>query len=225
VAAKAITKIIREGLGNSKPNGDQFGWKLSNIYETLKSNIGGGEEWARRLNHIMTAYAHPSSTSIHLGDAVLRQSRFINEMHRIGWSGHTSFEGQDTFLPNAIVRYHDFLALNPVSLVASLDIDLVFHTHQLQGSAFREMSFKVFGRFLNHDDSFENYEIMKSLNYTEEVWEKTYGSAYLLPEPKPIMRGNTPPPTCSRGCHGSIAGTIPGFPGPAEAADCRRFPI
>lgn len=64
-------------------------------------------------------------------------------MHDIGWAGKSSFEGEETSLPNAIVRYSHFLALDPVSMVASLDVDLAFHTHQLKGPQFRYFDFWV----------------------------------------------------------------------------------
>lgn len=71
------------------------------------------------------------------GNQFLRQARFIREMHRIQWAGpNSSFPGKDAALANAVTRYHKFVALNPVAMVACLDVDLAFHTHQLLGSAF-----------------------------------------------------------------------------------------
>jgi len=195
--ARVVTGIIRKALGNPRlGDGSQFGWKMENILETLKSKIGDGNEWKNRLNHIVKAYNQPSQTSMDLGYAVLRQARFINEMHKVGWSGHAFFEEQDAPLSDAIVKYHRYLALNRTSMVPSLDIDLVFHTHQLQGSAFGEMSFNVFGRLLKHDDSFEKDVILDNYAHTTKVWENVYGSTY--------FPGVTDPGTkhapCGAGC-------------------------
>jgi hypothetical protein len=176
-AARDLTRIMYEALGNPElGDGGKFDWKMSNIFEILKA--GGGEEWQKKLGYIMSAYSQPSQTSMDLGQAVLRQARFIDEMHKIEWCGHASFEGHASNLANAIVRYHRFLALDPKSMVPPVDIDLVFHTHQLQGSAFRETSFQLLGRFLSHDDSSERAVINGGLNHSKNIWKEAYGSEY-----------------------------------------------
>ena len=108
-------------------------------------------------------------------------------MHSINWCGNPHSFEDDGSLDLAIARYHQYLALDPVSMTPALDIDLAFHTHQLQGSHFRlievhmrlpyylhneigyrKHSIQVLGRFLNHDDSFEQSAIRKSMHSRPE---------------------------------------------------------
>jgi len=206
-AAEALTQVVREALGTPNVGGDKFGWKMSSIVASLQANLPHGEELLKRINHIIRAYSHPYQTAFDLGEAVLRQSRFIREMHLIKWCGNPrTFDEDEGPLLNAIVRYHHFLALDPVSMVASLDIDLVFHTHQIQGSQFSKDSVRILARLLHHDDSFEESVIVGDFNYTTKIWKATYGSNYM-----PATLND-----CEHGCSGSLVGFVPGYYEPAE---------
>lgn len=80
-------------------------------------------------------------------------------MHELGWL-HPSFFDDDTVdtelntlvLEHSISRYHAFLNLMAESdqfLVPSLDIDLVWHTHQLNASAYAKDTRQYIGYFVH----------------------------------------------------------------------------
>lgn len=78
----------------------------------------------------------------------MRQGRFINEMRRIGWSGQPFLKEESLSLTHSIARYHFFLALEGSSLSPPIDIDLVYHTHQLQGLKFRYFNLRPYLTFM-----------------------------------------------------------------------------
>ncbi|RDB17022.1 hypothetical protein Hypma_002059 [Hypsizygus marmoreus] len=204
-SAQEFSLAIKEELGLPRSSdGDQFNWKVS-VVESILTRDVKSDGVKKKLLHILKAYHHPSESSLDLGQAFLRQARFISEMDRIQWSGSkASFPGKEAALEDAVERYHKFVALDPVAMVACLDIDLAFHTHQLLGPTFAQDSINILGRLLDHDDSVERHVIIDDLTRTSEVWEEAYASAY-VPRFPPLLQANKP---CTNSC--SMVGSTPG---------------
>ena len=107
----------------------------------------------------------------------------------------------EDFLKSAIRRYHKYLLLqqqNPNEfLVPCYDMDIVWHTHQIDHLAYVEDTLKILGRVLNHDDSVNNREpgskLSNSSEVTQKLWRTTFGEDFR--QPGCMYRG--PPP---QGC-------------------------
>ena len=90
------------------------------------------------------------------------------------------------FLTTALIRYKKFLLLmknNPTEfIVPCYDIDLMWHTHQLENVAYRNDCMKLVGRLINHDDTDtdrgENSNLKISFKKTCELWKTAYKEKY-----------------------------------------------
>lgn len=121
--------------------------------------------------------------SIDLVAASLRQREFAKKI--------TSRELSAIDTPDALFkatsRYHKFLLLlnrvkKGASLVPTLDIDLVWHTHQLYAASYRNWSIEHLGVAINHDDTVSQGKLHNGLNLTHRAWSKAYGESY-TPDP------------------------------------------
>jgi hypothetical protein len=125
-----------------------------------------------RHSKIMTAYFNDKVYSIELVGAVLRQESFVRKMYDLGWtrSGYFDAESDGLALQHALARYHaygfflvptirstdrrcsflDLMSSSPLSFfVPTLDIDLVWHTHQLMPSKYQQDTESYVGRFID----------------------------------------------------------------------------
>jgi Glycine-rich domain-containing protein-like len=123
--------------------------------------------------------------SIDLVAASLRQREFIKRI--------TSNEcnGIDTpfALYKANTRYHKFLLLmnrkskpanfkKNVNLVPTLDIDLLWHTHQLVPVPYRQWCLEHLGTAINHDDTIGQGDLNVGLRDTSLAWFDAYREPY-----------------------------------------------
>ncbi|KAF2674381.1 hypothetical protein BT63DRAFT_419675 [Microthyrium microscopicum] len=113
--------------------------------------------------------------------AVQRQFRFASKMASFNWKRSPFFQGT---LSSAVERYEAFfqmMANNPQQMLApTLEVDLVWHTHQLSPSVYRAYSREVAGRFINHNDDINEQTASSSFGEATNVYEETFGSAYAL---------------------------------------------
>ncbi|TGJ84460.1 hypothetical protein E0Z10_g4332 [Xylaria hypoxylon] len=113
-----------------------------------------------------------------LVDAVKRQSAFVDKMDRQRWIRSPAIEGT---LSRGILRYERFLKLFKLypqtMLVPTLDIDLVWHTHQCSPAQYKSVTTEIAGRFIDHNDrlgtatldpAFENTEALYRIRYADE---------------------------------------------------------
>lgn len=151
------------------------------------------ENLQKRLRLLMSYYidSHPlSPASLDLVAAVQRQFRFIEEMESLGWlSGPFPYsqsrvtfdkDAQET-IDNAIIRYHGWLNLSarhPDTFVSpTLDIDLAWHTHQLDPHYYTDC-YRLLGRFLDHDDKVEKLQLGAAFQNTADLWSRLYHQPY-----------------------------------------------
>ncbi|KAH7092848.1 hypothetical protein BKA62DRAFT_65279 [Auriculariales sp. MPI-PUGE-AT-0066] len=123
--------------------------------------------------------------SIDLAAAVQRQGGFIERVVRFGWTADGFFDAIEPAngLVSAIARYHAFLDLvRTVPGIPTMDVDLVWHTHQLMGETYRRDTARLVGRVLNHNDDVERMggrEVMKQrFDTTTAAWKARFGIAY-----------------------------------------------
>lgn len=118
-------------------------------------------------------------------DTVKRQTSFNLEMDKLGWSKHHHLLDSgalDDVLSRSLIRYHKFLdlmALTHTLLTPTLDIDLCWHTHQLQ-SRYYDHTFWLVGRFINHDDAIETGILKDAFDRTAMLWKQRYNQPYSL---------------------------------------------
>ncbi|KAH9998391.1 hypothetical protein BJV77DRAFT_750719 [Russula vinacea] len=147
---------------------ESLNWKLSEVQKSLlslqKPKIGA---------KILGAYYDQRPFSVQLVGAVLRQGSFIRKIHNLGWASPSYFEKREdaVALHYAIVRYHALV-------VPTLDIDLVWHSHQLSGPRYQKDCKTNVGRYIDHDDKVEQFHLSDAFDATCRAWEKRYGVPY-----------------------------------------------
>ncbi|KAH9930344.1 uncharacterized protein B0H18DRAFT_905631 [Fomitopsis serialis] len=140
---------------------EDFGYSIEDVHQTLRSWSSKIGLLTRILNRILSAYTDDSPFSIDLVGAVIRQGSFTDKMHVFGWTSPGYFDKpiDEVVLVHAITRYHAFLDMmtsSPASFfVPTLDIDLIWHTHQLMAGKYADDCMKYVGRYIDHDDKVE----------------------------------------------------------------------
>lgn len=136
---------------------------------------------------ISTYWSNTSRFSIDLASAVICQGTFVDKMDRIDWIHSSNLMG---LMDRFIEKYKVFFAimvLHPFKrAVPTLDVDLVWHTHQL--SAFRYYEYSTYQTsledkympiFINHDDKIGEEHLSDAFEFTSAMYNKlTYGLIY-----------------------------------------------
>lgn len=111
---------------------------------------------------------------------VVRQERFIDKMEDLKWLSSSEL---DFTVLEAISRYEKFLDMFQYvnfPLVPTLDIDLVWHTHQLSQIPYYEYTrFKV-GKVLKHDDKIEENRLNKGFEHTCAKFKSVFKQDYSI---------------------------------------------
>lgn len=96
------------------------------------------------------------------------------------WIRSPAIEGT---LHRAQDRYGKFLRLFKwypnIMLVPTLDIDLVWHTHQMSPSRYEQATLAMAGRFIDHNDKLSTTELNPGMEKTKEVFRIRFGQEYL----------------------------------------------
>ncbi|XP_020272734.1 glycine-rich domain-containing protein 1 [Asparagus officinalis] len=124
-----------------------------------------------------------NSITYDLVSAVKRQSVFYYQVARPSMS-------DSRFLEEAVARYKGFLHLIKKNqetstnrfCVPTYDIDLIWHSHQLQPSSYCKDMLELLGKILEHDDTDADRTKGKKLDNgfceTTKQWEDTFGLRY-----------------------------------------------
>ena len=114
-------------------------------------------------------------------EAVQRQEAFVQKMHAQLWIGSPALEGT---LQRAIKRYLNFVKLFKLYpktvLVPTLDIDLVWHTHQCSPAQYQASMIQRTGRFINHDDKIGQPVLSGGMETTKKLFRIRFGQEYLV---------------------------------------------
>lgn len=136
-----------------------------------------------RTDMLMRYYidSHPlTDFSLDLITAARRQESFIDEMKHLGWLDDGPSNDD---LQNAMTRYKKWLRLLSLYpsyfLSPTLDIDLIWHTHQLSHVYYTDC-YLILGRFLDHDDRVEKGDLKLAFQKTTDLWRKQYKQPYSL---------------------------------------------
>lgn len=143
----------------------------------VKPNVSPGERLA--IRKMMSRYWENSSIfALELGGAVLRQSIFVEKMHKIDWL-HSGQRNTMTRLIEKYKRFFKIMATYPSqTAVPTLDVDLAWHTHQLSPRQYYLYSTVTCKKFINHDDKIAEDKLNESFEWTSKVYEKLFGEVY-----------------------------------------------
>ncbi|KAI0437296.1 hypothetical protein F4803DRAFT_539297 [Xylaria telfairii] len=144
----------------------------------LSSDSGNPDSADLNFLETCRVAASNNDTIVKLVDAVTRQSGFVDKMDRQLWIRSPAIEGT---LSRGITRYERFLKLFKLypgkMLVPTLDIDLVWHTHQCSPSQYALVMENMAGRFIDHNDklgtatldpAFENTKAFYRIRFADE---------------------------------------------------------
>lgn len=164
-------------------------WLSNAVTPRLITDEGRAQRMAR-IAMLMRSYQTGNAAAYGEGlcdvvDAVKRQTSFNMEMEKLGWSKHPQLLDQgmlDDVLTRSLIRYNkylDLMASTYAILTPTLDIDLCWHTHQLQ-SRYYDQTFHYVGRFINHDDAIETGILKQAFDRTAALWKQRYSQPYSL---------------------------------------------
>ncbi|KAL4963651.1 uncharacterized protein BDV14DRAFT_201617 [Aspergillus stella-maris] len=119
------------------------------------------------------------STITQLVSNVERQCIFIDKMHAHRWIRSPAVHGT---LTRAVKRYNNFLHLfrlyPSTFFVPTLDVDLVWHTHQLSASIYRSFVVDRVGKFINHEDKIGRGTLDTGFSSAETLYRLRFGEQY-----------------------------------------------
>ncbi|GLB34355.1 putative glycine-rich domain-containing protein-like [Lyophyllum shimeji] len=159
-------------------------YELERMRSAMAAQIAG--KGGNLIRRILSAYTNGERVSIDLVGAVIRQGAFIKKMQELRWTHPDFFESDPDrahlVLRHAIARYHgflDLLAASPKSVfVPTLDIDLVWHTHQLMGPEYNADCMDHVGRYIDHDDKVEEDALANVFDATCRAWKDRFNVPY-----------------------------------------------
>ncbi|KAG7293715.1 hypothetical protein NEMBOFW57_003772 [Staphylotrichum longicolle] len=111
--------------------------------------------------------------------AVIRQASFVDKMHGVLWIRSPALAGT---LRRGTARYEKFLGLLQrypgTMIVPTLDIDLVWHTHQCQAPGYAKATNEHVGRFVNHDDTIAKDKLGDGFAESRKYFQMQFGAEY-----------------------------------------------
>ncbi|KAF8079297.1 hypothetical protein FPV67DRAFT_109524 [Lyophyllum atratum] len=186
-ASVMLAPELKETVGSTNAQWRQsimknVNFRLEDIRKCMASKIKGSD--GRLIRRIFSAYTDDRIFSVELVGAVLRQGLFIAKMQDLHWTALGFFDEQQdaVVLKHAIARYHSFLNLmssSPASFfVPTLDIDLVWHTHQMMGSKYDTQCMLIVRRLVDHNDKVEETQLSSAFDITCRAWKARFGLPY-----------------------------------------------
>ncbi|TGZ83493.1 hypothetical protein EX30DRAFT_393099 [Ascodesmis nigricans] len=123
----------------------------------------------------------PSTPSLCLPSAILRQYTFITKMHHLLFLRSPTLPSTLHRATTRYTRFIDLFRLHPgETMVPTLDIDLIWHTHQLS-----PMRYRVFcecpnraARWVKHEDTFGADVLGERVEVTERRYGELCGERY-----------------------------------------------
>ncbi|PPQ84317.1 hypothetical protein CVT26_011436 [Gymnopilus dilepis] len=157
--------------------------RANHSLEKLRARMSHDRQ-PRLIRRIMSAYNDDKVYSVELVGAVLRQGIFIKRMHDLEWTvpNHFNNEVEDLALRHAIARYQafwDLMSSSPTSFfVPTLDIDLVWHTHQIIPERYEKQCQMYLKRFIDHEDKVEGIRLSSAFDTTCRAWKARFNIDY-----------------------------------------------
>lgn len=121
---------------------------------------------------------YDSELAKQLRDAVIRQASFVDKMNSFMWIRSPALQAT---IRRAIARYQNFcklLKISKTTVVPTLDIDLVWHTHQCTAKHYGQAMKVLTGKFVNHDDTIEKPQLGDGFGETRRLYRVYFGQEY-----------------------------------------------
>jgi hypothetical protein len=195
-----VNNLLLCGLGQRildqpRLGGKGFNESISSIRDMIAETISDNHNYMRtvresathRMNRLesigfrkmMSRYWENSSPfALDLVGAVVRQGGFIEKMHNIDWLHSPALPATMTRL---ILKYERFVAImedQANMAVPTLDVDLAWHTHQLNPPSYLQYVVKKTRQFIDHDDKVTETVLNDAFAWTSKTYEKKYGGKY-----------------------------------------------
>lgn len=143
-----------------------------------------------QFRHMMSRYwDNLGPFALDLVGAVIRQGIFVQKMDKIDWlHSPTIWETANRIIKKYHIFFVQIMLKYPKKMaVPTLDVDLVWHTHQLAPSRYHEFSTEQNLRSHNrpvrilkgHDDKVEEHKLSKGFEWTSKMYRRaTVGEIY-----------------------------------------------
>ncbi|KAJ5970608.1 uncharacterized protein N7479_000526 [Penicillium vulpinum] len=130
------------------------------------------------LRNMLSRYWDNSSPfAIDLVGAVIRQGTFVDKMDKIGWIRSPNLRSTMGHFVSKYDMFFQIMAKNKGhAVVPTLDIDLIWHTHQLSPARYYTFSTaQTEGIFINHDDKIDEIKLNDAFAWTSKQYQKLTG--------------------------------------------------
>lgn len=136
-----------------------------------------------RANSLISYYAKCiTCTSFDLIEGMYRQYKFISKV-----VSNIDYYRDKNVIEESINRYTKFMTLiaenKNVSFVPTTDIDIVWHSHQLDSEKYKKFCININGFLINHDDTIDSNSLDESYRVTYDMWKLKYGEKYSTKKP------------------------------------------
>jgi hypothetical protein len=195
-----INNLLLQGLGQQildqpRLGGEGNNESVSHIRDLIDEVIADDRDYMRRvresasyrmtrlerigLRKMMSRYWDNSSPfALDLVGAVVRQGSFIEKMHDIDWLHSPALPATMTRL---ILKYERFVIImnDPTHMaVPTLDVDLAWHTHQLNPPSYMNYTICKTGQFVTTTTKLPRQPLNDAFAWTAKTYEKRYGGKY-----------------------------------------------
>lgn len=153
--------------------------QVKSLWETLKQRFISERETQFIKGVLEVQVGSQQLAVVSLAENVKRQASFVDKMHDQLWICSPAVGGT---MRRAIDRYNKFLKLFVLypdkTLVPTLDIDLVWHTHQCSAVSYEETMRARTGRYINHDDRIGEEKLGHGADETRHLFRTRFGQEY-----------------------------------------------
>jgi hypothetical protein len=120
-----------------------------------------------------------SPFALDLCGAVMRQGVFIDKMVKLDWLHSPSAPETMTRLINKYVNFMTLIKRYPKQIaVPTLDIDLAWHTHQLNPPSYYSYTTRATAKFIDHDDKIEEGKLNEAFEWTSKTYQQDFHEIY-----------------------------------------------
>lgn len=150
--------------------------------DMFQTQMGRGRGTLRRL--FSRYWGNSSIFAMDLVGAVIRQGTFVQKMHKLDWIRSHSVSVLSQLMERFIAKHDVFWKIiveNPSQMVVpTLDVDLVWHTHQLAPRRYYNYSITTTERkkpirFIDHNDKIDEGRLSDAFEWTIKQYRKATG--------------------------------------------------
>jgi hypothetical protein len=195
-----VNNLLLFGLGQRildqpRLGGEGVNESMSRIRDMISETIADCPKYMRAVRdsatHRMTRmervgfrkmmsryWENSSSFGLDLVGAVVRQGSFVEKMSNIDWLHSPALPATMTRLILKYERFVDIMQDATNMAVPTLDVDLAWHTHQLNPPSYLKYVVQKTRQFVDHDDKVAETALNDAFAWTCKTYEKKYGGKY-----------------------------------------------